>query len=309
MQRDRAPLKDRARGRWKEILPHFGVDSRHLDGKHHPCPMPGCGGKDRWRFDNLNGEGTSICGQCGSRSGITLAMELRGADFATVAAEIEKIIGDNPPILDAAPEKGVAEKVAEAKELWRSGVRISNGDPVDQYLRRRVGQYQPTRALKFIPATPFSGTTYPAMISGYADVFGDLAGVQRTFLTADGYKAALDPARWNTGTLPDGGAIRLAPHDAVLGIAEGVETALAAARLYNVPVWAALNENRLEAWQPPEGVNDIIIFGDSDANCVGQAAAYALGKRLSRDKTKNVQVLLPPEVGMDFNDVLARAAA
>ncbi|MCW5705488.1 MAG: hypothetical protein KIT82_23260, partial [Bradyrhizobium sp.] len=48
---ERTPLKDRARGRWKQILSvAAGIDSRHLDGKHHPCPM--CGGKDRWRFDD-----------------------------------------------------------------------------------------------------------------------------------------------------------------------------------------------------------------------------------------------------------------
>jgi putative DNA primase/helicase len=297
------PLKDRAQGHWQTILPQFGVDSRHLDGKHHPCPL--CGGKDRWRFDDLQGQGTSICGQCGARTGMQLVMDMKGWAFAQMAVEVEKIIGTDPaPPQPAKPQKDAAEKFAEAQGYWRSGVRIVDGDPVDLYLRRRVGIYQPTRALKFIPATPFSGTTYPAMVSAYVDVHGDLAGVQRTFLTQDGRKAGLEPDRWNTGALPDGGAIRLAKHDKVLGIAEGIETALSAARLYGLPVWAALNENRLEVWQPPEGVNEIVVFGDADMNCVGQAAAYALGKRLSRDKTRTVQVMIPPDLGTDWNDVL-----
>lgn len=304
MQRDQTPLKDRARGHWQHILPQFGVDSRHLDGKHHPCPK--CEGKDRWRFDNLRDEGTSICGQCGSRSGIQMVMDMSGLSFGQAAAEIEKIIGDAPPPPPSPPKKDAAEKYAEAVEFWRTGKRLVEGDPVDLYLRRRVGFYQPTKALKFIPATPFSGSTYPAMVSAYVDVHGDLAGVQRTFLTLDGHKAGLDPDRWNTGALPDGGAIRLGQHDKVLGIAEGVETALSATRLYALPVWAALNENRLEVWQPPEGVTEIVVFGDADMNCVGQAAAFALGKRLSRDKTRTVQVMIPPDLGTDWNDVLQR---
>src|SRR5215207_6479393 len=86
---DRTPLKERARGRWKEILPQvLGVSVRVLDGKHGPCPH--CGGKDRWRFDNKNGEGTSICSQCGACDGVGLVMKVRGLDFASAAIEIEK---------------------------------------------------------------------------------------------------------------------------------------------------------------------------------------------------------------------------
>ena len=41
--------KERAVGRWKSILPAFGVTPQQLTGKHGPCPL--CGGKDRFRFD------------------------------------------------------------------------------------------------------------------------------------------------------------------------------------------------------------------------------------------------------------------
>ena len=50
-------------GRWREVLPRFGISAATLDGKHHPCP--GCGGKDRFRFDDKNGRGTWICSQGG----------------------------------------------------------------------------------------------------------------------------------------------------------------------------------------------------------------------------------------------------
>jgi len=55
----------RAEGRWPEILTELGISDAVLDGKHHPCP--GCGGKDRFRFDNKQGQGNFICSQGGSK--------------------------------------------------------------------------------------------------------------------------------------------------------------------------------------------------------------------------------------------------
>ena len=46
----------RARGRWREILPRFGIAGRFLQNRHGPCPL--CGGKDRYRFDDRDGSGS-----------------------------------------------------------------------------------------------------------------------------------------------------------------------------------------------------------------------------------------------------------
>jgi putative DNA primase/helicase len=51
-------------GRWASILPHVGVPADALTGKHGPCP--GCGGRDRFRFDDKDGRGTFICGGGGN---------------------------------------------------------------------------------------------------------------------------------------------------------------------------------------------------------------------------------------------------
>lgn len=79
------------------------------------------------------------------------------------------------------------------------------------------------------------------------------------------------------GSLPMGGAVRLARHERALGIAESVETALAATALFGVPCWSVLNAGRLEGWEPPEGVTEVVIFGDNDLNSVGQAAVLRWG--------------------------------
>src|SRR5690606_25516486 len=137
------------------------------------------------------------------------------------------------------------------------------------------------------------------------DQNGDLAGMQRTFLTEDGQKAPMRNPRLTIGKLPDGGAVRLVrlePKHSALGIAEGVETALSAAALFGVPCWAALNSGRLSVWEPPEGFKNIVIFGDNDANKDGQKAAYTLANRLEL-KGILTQVEIPPDVGTDWNDV------
>jgi putative DNA primase/helicase len=111
------------------------------------------------------------------------------------------------------------------------------------------------------------------------------------------------------GKIAQGGAIRLAPAAQALGIAEGIETALSAAILFDMPVWATTSEGLLKAWQPPQETKAVVIFGDNDANFVGQAAAYVLAKRLideaRRDKRDlNVEVQIPGVIGQDWNDVL-----
>jgi hypothetical protein len=52
-----------ARGRWDKILLRLGYQVSGNSREHTPCPM--CGGKDRFRFDDKNGDGSFICGQGG----------------------------------------------------------------------------------------------------------------------------------------------------------------------------------------------------------------------------------------------------
>jgi putative DNA primase/helicase len=104
------------------------------------------------------------------------------------------------------------------------------------------------------------------------------------------------------GDVPEGSAVRLYPHNGALGIAEGIETAIAASELFKVPVWAALTESRLKTWEPPADVHTVYIFGDNDENLVGQSAAFALAKRLGQKRI--VKVEIPPSLGQDWNDFL-----
>lgn len=55
-------VKPAARGRWREIIRYFDTTAP-LENRHGPCP--GCGGKDRFRFDDIDGDGTFFCSQGG----------------------------------------------------------------------------------------------------------------------------------------------------------------------------------------------------------------------------------------------------
>ena len=310
---NRLPLKDRAQGRWSGILPALGVGESFLTGKHGPCPL--CGGKDRWRWDNREGRGTWICSKCGAGDGIALVMQKKGWEFREAAEQIEAVIG-SVPVDPPKRERSDRDKLDGMNKLWRSSKAVEINDPIGRYLFRRVGLVSFPSCLRTAYNVRYQSdcpSFHPAMIAMVTGPDGTPSTLHRTYLTDDGRKAAVrEPRLWMPGIIAKGAAIRLAPAGEALGIAEGIETALSASALFGVPCWAAGNAGMLAAWQPPAEAMRIIVFGDNDPNYAGQAAAYALAKRLESDR-RVVEVQIPAEVDADWNDVhqlrLTRAKA
>jgi hypothetical protein len=58
-----ADVRRAAQGQWVSVLGAFGVRTELLRPRHGPCP--GCGGRDRFRFDDLAGTGSFLCSQGG----------------------------------------------------------------------------------------------------------------------------------------------------------------------------------------------------------------------------------------------------
>ncbi len=299
---------DRARGRWREILPALGVESRYLSGKHMACPA--CGGMDRFRFDDRSKDGDYFCSQCGAGKGVRLLMKVKGWDFATAAKRVDEIIGKSPAILRQEPHEARLPDKRGLRELWTVSRRMEAGDPVATYLAARGIDVKVPRCIRYVPEMDYrhednTHTTHPGMIATFSDKDGKPFTLHRTYLTKDGRKADLDPNRkLMPGRVAKGGAVRLAPFSDKLGIAEGIETAMSASIIHDVPVWAALNEVLLRAWEPPKEVKYVVVFGDNDENFVGQASAYDLAKRLATTKKISVEVRLPKLVGHDWNDAL-----
>jgi putative DNA primase/helicase len=302
-QRD--PLSELARGRWPSILSALGVGSKYLTGKNVPCPM--CGGKDRFRFTDWNQSGRYICNQCGNGDGADLVMKVNGWDFKRAAEEIEAVIGGCQPS-SVTPVKDEQASREKKNKLWRSAKSVVRGDFVDMYLDRRgLRQDVYPRCLRAAESIYYHAdipSWHPAMLAMVEDANGKPVNIHRTYLTLGGDKARLDPARkMMPGELPDGSAVRLHEAGPVLGIAEGIETAFAASELFRIPVWAALSANQMARWFPPEGTDQVIVFGDNDKNFTGQRAAFELAGKLA-GKLPNVRVEIPPTEGQDWNDIL-----
>jgi putative DNA primase/helicase len=305
MSRD---LIDRSKGKWRFILTAIGIDARFLTGKHTACPI--CGGKDRFRFDDKNGSGSWICNHCGSGYGVHLVQKALGFTIEDAMLAVDQAAG-NAPVVGPRPSKPTGQDLRRAQALWS-----------ECGLERRVtSAYLAGRGLSvadmpkcirehdrclYLDEDGESRGRMPAMVALITGANGKSVGIHRTFLTGNGGQAQVPSPKKIMGKLPDGAAVRLAPIDSALGIAEGIETALSASQLFGIPTWAALTAGGLEKWTPPPGASEITVFGDNDAKYRGQQAAYNLAHQLTVQGYA-VDVRIPAKPGADWNDVLQEA--
>jgi hypothetical protein len=150
-----------------------------------------------------------------------------------------------------------------------------------------------------------TGLDFPAMVAAVQAPDQRITAIHRTFLLPDGRgKARVSSPKMALGPLGRG-AVRLGPVAPALGLAEGVETALSAAQLFKIPVWAALG-SRLDQVQLPAEVIEVQIFGDN-----GQAGHEAARKAAEAFQAERRRVVLrfPPERFPDWNDLLMAEAA
>lgn len=290
-------LMPEANGRWLDILSRF-IEPHILTNRHKPCPL--CGGKDRFRWDDKDGNGGYFCSQCGSGSGLHLLAQHQGIGHKEAAKLVYSLLPEAKPVKPQ-PEP---DKRGRVVKLWDRREPLTEGDEVHKYLHGR-GIKDIPKSLQKVSHGVFVGNVwqpYVAMIAKAAN--GDKAvGVHLTYLK-DGKKAEVESAKKmyavEDGAL-NGSAIRLHEAGERLLIAEGIETALSAAQLFGLPAWAAMNAGLLERVNVPAFVKHVVIAADNDSNYVGQAAAYALAKRLVHEG-KTVSVEIPTY--KDWNDEL-----
>ena len=291
-------IRNQAVGKWPSLLNQIGIEVGN--GKHRACPV--CGGKDRFRFDDKDGRGTWICNQCGAGDGVKLVMNVLGEDYAAVMRRLGDVMGHIA--ITQTSEKPKHDPRKMLNKLWTASQTLTGSDKVTKYLRSR-GLFMALNDVRFCPNCYESDTKtrMPAMVALVRNTMGKPVSLHRTYL--DGYAKAniKSPKKLMPGVEKVSGcAIRLFDAEDTVGVAEGIETAIAARQLFNVPVWATISSTILESFVPPKGIRRIFIFADNDPNYTGQSSAFKLAKRLfSQDYLAEVHI---PDAG-DWADQVA----
>jgi putative DNA primase/helicase len=315
-------LKARAHGRWTEILRASGVDESILSRRNQPCPM--CGGTDRFQYTDRWGEGNYHCRGCGAGGGLKLLQGALGCDFKSALHHVEECVGAVMPARSLRLAEPSAQRMKKlAQRIWDEALPVTAGDAVDRYLSSRglaLDPYPPTLrchpSLGYYTREPDSPKArkvaeYAAMLACVQGMDGSAITLHRTYLQ-DGGKAHVPDAKKLLSAGINGAAVRLFDPDTDLAIAEGIETALSVHLASGKPVWSALNAGNLEKLWLPESVRRVCIYADNDAgsSLAGQAAAYALARRLKKEDGKGglrrVEVFVPRQAGEDWADVWLR---
>lgn len=195
-----------------------------------------------------------------------------------------------------------------AERLWREAVPIG-GTVAQAYLIRRCGslpRHSLTHAVRFHPAVRSDGRAWAAMIALMTDpATNEPRGVHRTFLTPDAHKAP--PGKRMLGGK---GVIRLWPDADVTGglfLAEGIETALAAAALFDfAPIWATGDAGAMAAFPLLDGIEELTALADQDASGTGEKAAHAVTDRYAA-AGRYAGIVIPKNLG-DMADILESEA-
>jgi putative DNA primase/helicase len=303
-----------ARIDWPAVLMQFGIPESALRNKHGPCPR--CGGKDCFRFDHAKrGNGSFYCNKFGAGDGFGLLEHVYGWSFAEARKRVIEAAGlqQGVPIVKmaSAPIARAAEPVAEptARILRLRRERCATGncdDAVDYLASRHLWPLPDGCALSAHASVEYwqDGRCmgrYPAIVADVLDQAGELVTVHCTYLQNGKKLPGEAPRKLLSGLSGRNGcAVRLMPAGAVLGIAEGLETALSAAMLDSVPVWAALNTSLLAKFEPPAGVERLVIYADRDE--AGLTAAMRLLERLQG--RIRVEIRIPTAPAKDWNETL-----
>jgi len=193
--------------------------------------------------------------------------------------------------------------------------------PVGRYLARRgLGKFREyPHPLRMATLPCFDDGVeigvYPVMLGAVTNERGVLVGLHRTYISTNGTKAPVpQPKKLSRTSGPlTGSSIKLFEPTIIngkltLGVAEGIETALACYLASGVPTWSCTSAGILKSFQWPAGLQSLVIFADNDASGVGQSAARDLAGRAVAGGLE-CRILVPEIVGNDWLDVYVAGGA
>lgn len=232
-----------------------------------------------------------------------LAKKERAEAYKQARANIDKVLPYLIPLsdLDKSEEAWKYLENRGLKDLKKAPELLSN-----VFYNPKTPYYQDGKVIGYF------GSICSKVFAGSKE---DLWSIHRIFIK-DGKKANVACPKKMMGTRFDASGMskyikfgEIQSHG-VLGIAEGIETALSCAvAMRGIPVWSAVNAGNLLDFEPPKGVHTVLVFADKDANSVGQNDAQKLINKLRAEGILGIRVLPKTAIpegskGIDWNDIL-----
>lgn len=248
------------------------------------------------------------CFGCGSHGDAAdFVAVVTGCSIADAARRLGA--GDIPRLPKAKPGKALPEpETADAaRRIWREAQPIV-GTPAELYLRNRAITCPLPESLRFARLKHPQGGVHPCLVGIAVEVETKFAGIQRTFLTEAGRKAAVEPVKMSLGRI-GGCAVRLTPASGELIVCEGIEDGLSLYQALGRAVWVSAGASMLASMKFPRLVRSVVIAADNDPSGEREASKAAAA---FADRGLSVRVMRPSPEFKDFNEELAspgRAAA
>ena len=190
-------------------------------------------------------------------------------------------------------------------QLWSEGKPLTHesAEPARRYLESRgiLAAALKADCFLFHPKLGYKhkGVFYgyhPGIMAVVRNNLGHPVSIHRIYLTPEGQKLQVTekapPRRQCPSMQSDikGRVVTLgqciinaAKRDGVIGVAEGVETALAVLQGARIPVVSCLTASNMATYRPPQGVRTVLIFVDVDRTNAGFEAAETLKQNLEAE--------------------------
>ncbi|HEJ9535075.1 TPA: DUF927 domain-containing protein [Proteus mirabilis] len=298
-------VKLKANGQWQAILSHLGAEVPL--NTHTACPA--CGGKDRFRFDNKDDNGTFICNQCGSGDGLDLVQKILGGSVTEAAYEVANIIGIDtrsacPPAYRCSEIKAQQDELkAQQAEKQANEKREKHKHFIERY-NRTIANVQRGRS-DYLKAKGLHGFEMDLLQDGsliipLLDAGGVITGAQT--IKPNGDKRLLSDSSKSGSYYPINEPVNVS----TVIIAEGLATALTCHLIQpEAHTVAAIDAGNLihvaKVMQVKYPESKIIIAGDNDIkpdqDNTGKLAAEKAAKAVN-----GVAVLPPTDDKADWDD-------
>jgi len=284
-----------ANGRWPKVLSSLGIQINEK-GTHSPCPV--CGGKDRFRFDDLDGRGTWFCNQCDPNSGdgLNLVSNVLGLTAYEATQKVSELVGQS--------NLRVPSKISSKDSLNEKHIKAAK--KANSLLSYTISGISPYIVKKLLPhRVPIFSTDPNIKIANVhfkaSDICLPIFDEQRNLVNCqlindEGEK------RFLYGGKKSGCFHEIEGNDELIAVAEGYVTGLSIHLATNATTYIAFDCGNLKKVAITAKVRHpkarIIVCGDNDLSNqsnIGKVKAELAAKEISAE----VRI---PEIDGDWND-------